>query len=404
MGIVSSVLILGALIFVHELGHFLVAKWCGVGVLEFSIGFGPVLLKIQGGDTTYSLRAIPLGGFVRMAGDDPALVYGEVYTGASTEKDDNVIGGASPIEGGQAELTARQQALIEDESKWFLKKGYFRRCAVVIAGPLANFIFAWVLAFGSFLALGIPTLEDGPVTVGMVQTGFPAERAGLHTGDQILSVDGVVLSSFQDLVKVVESSQGRELSFSVIRKADPKDGVANKVATIPIRPQAGESPELDVLEGRAANKTYRIGISPSMQNVRYEPADISTALSAGGLQVVGMSLQTIRVLRGVVTGLLSPTKTLGGPIEIIKQTSRSVEDGPLAVITIMIMLNITLGIMNLLPIPILDGGHLLLFTIERIKGSPLSMRAQTAAANVGLLAILSLMVFAIGNDLVRNFL
>jgi regulator of sigma E protease len=110
------------------------------------------------------------------------------------------------------------------------------------------------------------------------------------------------------------------------------------------------------------------------------------------------------VLQGVVTGLLSPTKTLGGPIEIIKQTSRSVDDGLMAVITIMIMLNITLGVMNLLPIPVLDGGHLLLFTIERLKGSPLSMRVQAAATNVGLLAILALLVFATGNDLVRNLL
>jgi regulator of sigma E protease len=403
MGIVSAIIILGVLIFVHELGHFLVAKWCGVGVLEFSIGFGPVIFKFQGGDTTYSLRAIPLGGFVRMAGDDPSLVYGEAYSG-TTGEEDQTAGGASPIEGAQEQLTERQQALVADESKWFLKKSYLPRCAVVLAGPLVNFLFAWVLAFGSFVALGIPTLVDGPVTVGMVQTGFPAEQAGLHTGDQILSVDGVGLSSFQDLVKVVEGSQGKELSFAVVRKDDALTGARNKIVTIPIRPQAGESPELDVLEGRAPNKTYRIGISPSLQNVRYEPAGISTAVSAAGVQVVGMSLQTLRVLQGVVTGLLSPTKTLGGPIEIIKQTSRSVDDGLMAVITIMIMLNITLGVMNLLPIPVLDGGHLLLFTIERLKGSPLSMRVQAAATNVGLLAILALLVFATGNDLVRNLL
>ena len=401
MGIISSILILGALIFVHELGHFLVAKWCRVGVLEFSIGFGPVLFRIQGAETSYSLRAIPLGGFVRMAGDDPRLVYGEAYTGV---QDDEKAGGASPIEGSQEELTDAQKALLKDETKWFLKKGYLPRSAIVLAGPVANFLFAWVLAFGAFLAVGLPTLQDGPVTVGMIQSGFPAEQAGLHTGDQILSVDGKELQSFKDLVDAVEHSAGKELSFAVVRKSDVDAGAMYNVVTIPIRPQAGESPELDVLEGRAANKTYRIGISPSFENVKYEPADISTAISAAGAQVVGVSLQTLRVLRGVVTGLLSPTKTLGGPIEIIKQTSASVNDGPMAVVTIMILLNVTLGIMNLLPIPVLDGGHLLLFTVEKIKGAPLSMKFQAVATNIGLLAILSLMIFAIGNDLVRNLL
>jgi regulator of sigma E protease len=369
MGIVTAILVLGVLVFVHELGHFLVAKFFGVGVLEFAVGFGPMLAKWQGGETTYSVRAIPLGGFVRMAGDDPVMVYGESVVGRREE-----VAGASPIEGTQEHLTTSQQALLKDESRWFLKKSYLPRCAIVLAGPFANFLFAWALAFASYSFVGLPTIVDGPVTIGGIQKGLPAEAAGLKSGDKVVSVDG---------------------------KSVPHD---MESLTIAVKPLSDASPELDVLEGREVNQTYRIGITPAVDNVAYKKVGPVAAATAAVDQVVALSMQTLRVLKGLFTGLLSPTKTIGGPIEIIKQTAASAHEGWMSVLGIMIFLNITLGIMNLLPIPVLDGGHLTLFTIEQLRGRPLSMKIQAAATNVGLVILLSLMVFAVGNDLVRALL
>jgi regulator of sigma E protease len=402
MGIVTAILVLGVLVFVHELGHFLVAKFFGVGVLEFAIGFGPILGRWQGSETTYSLRAIPLGGFVRMAGDDPVMVYGESVVGARPE-----ASGASPIEGTQEELSKEQQALLKDESRWFLKKPYLPRVAIVLAGPVANFLFAWVLAFGSYLSVGLPTFVDGPVTIGGIQKGLPAETAGLKSGDRVLSVDGKVVGSFKELVDVVRSSGGKVLEFQIQRpKGEPgkSQQVETETLSFPVQPASDASPELDVLEGKPVHQTYRIGITPGMANVTYTNVGVGVAAAAAANQVIELSRQTLRVLQGLVTGLLSPTKTIGGPIEIIKQTAASANEGWMAVIGIMIFLNVTLGIMNLLPIPVLDGGHLTLFTIEQLRGKPLSMRVQAAVTNVGLVILLSLMVFAIGNDLARALL
>lgn len=395
MGTIAAIIILGVLVFVHELGHFLVAKYFGVGVLEFALGFGPVLTRIQRGETTYTIRAIPLGGFVRMAGDDPRLVEGEVSAGPE-------VAGASPMEGTQEQLTPLQIAMTKDESRWFLKKPYLPRCAIVFAGPLFNFLFAWVLASGMYYTKGLPKIVDGPVTIGSVQAGLPAEIAGLKSGDRVLSVGGKEIKSFKDLVEVVRGSDGKELVFSLERPEGTSDerGVY-KPLSITVNPKAGVA-ELDVLEGRATSTpTYRIGISPALTNVTYEPVGIVGALEAGKNQVVNLSMQTLRVLKALLTGLISPHKTIGGPIEIIKQTAASANEGWLAIISMMIFLNVTLGVMNLLPIPVLDGGHLTLFTVELLRGKPLSLRVQEYASRVGMTVLLCLMIFAIGNDLRR---
>jgi regulator of sigma E protease len=398
MGILISILVLGVLVFVHELGHFLVAKFFGVGVLEFALGFGRPLCRWQGKETTYSIRAIPLGGFVRMAGDDPVAVYGESVVGPRLEVD-----GASPIEGSQEELTESQQRMVQDESRWFLKKSYGPRCAIVLAGPLANFLFAWVLAFGAVLAIGLPVVSDGPVTIGGVFNGSPAEQAGIRKGDKVLAVDGKRIETFKDLMAVVQGSQGNALAFEVERPA--VDGQQNtETVTVQVKPTMDMPSELEIVDGRPSTPTYRVGIQRSLKNVTYEPADVQTALSAASHQVVALSLQNLRGLRALITGRISPTKSIGGPIEIIKQTAASAEEGIMALIGFMIFLNITLGIMNLLPIPILDGGHLTLFTIELLRGRPLTLRSQARIMNVGMLILGALMVFALGNDIYRVLL
>ncbi len=400
MGILISIVVLGVLVFVHELGHFLVAKFFGVGVLEFALGFGRPLCRWQGKETTYSIRAIPLGGFVRMAGDDPVAVYGESVVGPRLE-----VEGASPIEGSQEELTVSQQRMVDDESRWFLKKSYGPRCAIVLAGPLANFLFAWVLAFGAIMAIGLPVVGDGPVTIGGVFDGSPADQAGIRKGDKVLSVDGKRIETFKDLMAIVQGSQGNPLTFEVERPSQeqPQDS-SSEIVTVQVKPTRDVPSELEIVDGRPASPTYRVGIQRSLKNVTYEPADVKTALVAASDQVVALSLQNLRGLRALITGRISPTKSIGGPIEIIKQTAASADEGVMALIGFMIFLNITLGIMNLLPIPILDGGHLTLFTIEALRGRPMTLRSQARIMNVGMLILGALMIFALGNDLYRVLL
>ncbi len=398
MSIVAAIVILGILVTVHELGHFLVAKWCGVGVLEFAVGFGPVLWSKTCGETTYSLRAFPLGGFVRMAGDDPSLVL----EGKAIEAGD--AGGASPIEGTQ-QLSPEQEALLKDESRWFLKKAYLPRCAVVLAGPVFNFLFAWILATGFVFFKGLPDIQDGPVTVETVMRDLPAEKSGIKAGDRVVSVDGQEIPTFEAFVKLVRGSDGRELSVVVDRPKvaegqSAKDATSFDRLTVKVQP-IPDIAEMDVLEGTDPKKTFRIGLTPAAR-ITYTEASFGTAVVAGGTQVVNLSIRTLRVLKALVTGLLSPTKTIGGPIEMIKQTAQSADEGLVAVISMMIFLNVSLGVFNLLPIPVLDGGHLTLFTIEKLKGGPLSLRFQQGVTQVGMALLLALMVFAIGNDLYRH--
>ena len=400
MGIISAILVLGILVFVHELGHFLVAKYFGVGVIEFAVGFGRVLTRFQFGETTYTIRMIPLGGFVRMAGDDPTLVHGQP---GQTEQEllEQAAAGASPIEGGREKLTPLQEAMVKDKTRWFLKKPYGPRAAIVIAGPLFNFLFAWVLAAGMYYTIGLPKIIDGPVTVGGVSPGMPAEVAGLQVGDRILTVNGEQVDTYKELIEIVRGSSGQPLTVSIERPHKEGSEAAGEKVDLVINPKAG-NPELDALEGSSSDKpTYRIGIAPTFKNVEYEDIGLVRALGAGKDQVVGLSLQTLRVLKGLLTGLINPQKAIGGPIEIIKQTAQSANEGWIAVISMMIFLNVTLGVMNLLPVPVLDGGHLVLFTLEFIRGRPLSMRFQEYAMRVGMTLLLLLMVFAIGNDIRR---
>ena len=400
MGIISAILVLGILVFVHELGHFLVAKYFGVGVIEFAVGFGRVLTRFQFGETTYTIRMIPLGGFVRMAGDDPTLVHGQP---GQTEQEllEQAAAGASPIEGGKEKLTPLQEAMVKDKTRWFLKKPYGPRAAIVIAGPLFNFLFAWILASGMYYTIGLPKIIDGPVTVGGVSPGMPAEVAGVQVGDRILTVNGEQVDTYKKLIEIVRGSSGQPLTVSIERPHKERSEAAGEKVDLVINPKAG-NPELDALEGTSSDKpTYRIGIAPTLKNLEYEDIGLVRALGAGKDQVVGLSLQTLRVLKGLLTGLINPQKAIGGPIEIIKQTAQSANEGWVAVISMMIFLNVTLGVMNLLPVPVLDGGHLVLFTLEFLRGRPLSIRFQEYAMRVGMTLLLLLMVFAIGNDIRR---
>ena len=198
MMILISILALGVLVFVHELGHFLFAKWNGVGVVEFAIGFGKPLYQFQSGETTYSLRLIPLGGFVRMVGDDPRALEPK---SDSEDVEEDI---------GYPDI---------DRDRWFLTQGFWAKASIVIAGPLFNVLFAILLSFLSYSVFGRPTLVPEPV-IGGTLPDYPAAEAGLVEGDRIYSVNGTVVDSWQGMAQLIASSGGKELTLEVDRPAD----------------------------------------------------------------------------------------------------------------------------------------------------------------------------------------
>jgi regulator of sigma E protease len=367
LNFVSALLVLAVLIFVHELGHFLVAKWCGVGVVEFAIGFGKRLWSKRIGETLYSIRIIPLGGFVRMVGDDPRF---------STIDESELH-----------ELSPEEREILQDKSRWFLTKSYLQRSSIVLAGPMFNFGFAIVLAVASVAIFGrVDSLKE-PI-IGEVIPGFPADRAGLRTGDVVQSVNGVAVTSWQEMADRIGNSSSANISISLVR-----DG---KVENISVTADS-EDTELAAIEGRAPEKRFKVGIVPA---VKRTDVGFSDAIGDGVLQVYHISFMTLRGLWGMVSGVIS-AKNIGGPILILQQAAQSAQRGAQYVFSYMVLLSVSLAILNLLPIPILDGGHLLFFTIEAIFRTTLSVRVIERAQQLGMFILFALMLFAMFNDIGR---
>jgi regulator of sigma E protease len=373
---ISSLLVLGILIFVHELGHFLLAKMNGVGVLEFAIGFGRTVYSRRIGETKYSLRLIPLGGYVKMVQEDPGL-------SRSAETVQGVI------EGGEG-YDDDDRRLLENRDRWFYTKGFWAKSSIVIAGPAFNFLFAILLTFATISIYGHQVAVETP-TVGELIPGNPAEKAGLKPGDVIHKVDGTEVTTWVEMAQRISQSGGRELTLEIERKIDGDPSRMHLVI-------AGEldNSELAVLEGRA-HKNYKIGIVPEMRRVQaglWERTQISV------FHVYRLSDMTVRGLWGMLTAKIS-AKNIGGPIFIFQEAASNAKKGLERVFGFMIMLSVSLAVLNLLPVPILDGGHLVFFIIEAIKGGPLSVSVQERATQIGMALLLLLMVFAMSNDLGR---
>lgn len=387
--ILISILVLGILIFVHELGHFLLAKWHGVGVVEFAIGFGRPLIQRKYGETVYSIRLIPLGGYVRMVGDDPrALAAGAEATPAQeAERSESAVTGSD---------LQVDPNLLADRSRWFLSKSYWPKFSIVLAGPAFNLIFAVIAAIASFAVFGRDVPLDTPV-IGAVIPAYPAEKGGMKRGDTVKSIDGNVISTWVELAETVAASGGREMTFVVERSAESGAEGKNEVQlSVTGTSDAAELAMLDSSE-EGATPRFKIGIVPA---VKREPVSIGQAVRGGFVHVAYLSQLTVKGLVGMVQGVISP-RHIGGPIFIFKEAAQSAERGSADLIAFMVFLSVSLAILNLLPIPILDGGHLVFFTIEALKGSPVSLRFQERANQVGMALLLLLMVFAMGNDILK---
>lgn len=444
--IVAAVIILGLLILVHEAGHFVVAKRCGVRVLRFSIGYPPKLFGIRRGETEYAIGAVPFGGYVRMLGDE----IGDELSPADIETYLTEIGQDLVTEGSQsktesASLEERlltlarkgeagdgqdasvqgmavvgrelrpEEALLLDEirrrgslaeaikalaesppaaltkrirERAFPSQPLAKRFAIVLAGPFANLLFA-PLALTFVFMYGVPRLL--PV-VGQVKTGLPAAAAGLKPGDVVLSINGQPIKTWEELSAAVKRSDGARLKIEFERH----QGNSSTREVVLLQPtyEAGKSGfgvalhqwVIGVLP-RGDSIVTRVGPISAFEQAIVETAKVTSAL------VVGITK--------IVSGATPVREALGGPIMIAQLAGEEAHAGFANVLLFTVTLSLELGIINLLPVPMLDGGHLAFFVIEGVRGKPLQVRHREIAQQVGLFLLVILMAFAIFNDISR---
>lgn len=420
--------VLGVLVFVHELGHFLAAKRVGIRVLKFQLGFNPTIVSFRRGDTEYSIGALPLGGYVKMAGENPD----EARSGRSDE---------------------------------FLSKTKWERFQVLIMGPVMNLLLAVVLlAIVLYRGAEVPAFEDQPPVVGAVGAESPAEKADIRPGDHIIAVNGRPVTTWEDFFIAVGTKPNREITISLIR-----DGaeVTRKVTPLPARESRFEIGEIGVLPNvhpriRAVNRgeaADRAGLEPGdvvlavngepitfssqlkraiekhadepitlsilrdgvEQKVRATPArqgsigllgiqiaDETKSIQPGPIQAIGMSIQRNVQNAGLIfmtvwdllTGQTSP-KQLMGPVAIAQLSGESAQLGWVALFSLMASISLNLGLLNLLPIPVLDGGHIFIMALEGVARRDFSMRMKEKMLLAGFVVLMMLMVTVIYNDLTR---
>ena len=356
------VMVLAVVIFVHEMGHFLVGRWCGVGVKAFSIGFGPEILGwYDKHGTRWKLSIIPLGGYVKFAGD----------ANASSSPDADELSRLSE----------------EERAVSFHHKSVGKRAAIVAAGPVFNFIFAIAIFAGIAYFNGKTVLEP---RVGAVVEGSAAERAGFAPGDLIMSVNGREIVGFSDLQRLVSSSSGDNLQIVVER-----DGALETLVATPVRTET-ETPfgrqrvgllGLQALNDEGAIRQIEFGLVESH--------------GEGVSETYFVIERTVDYLKKLVTGRESADQ-LTGPIRIAKVSGEvATFGGMLGLISLAGLLSVSIGFINLFPIPMLDGGHLMFYAIEAARGRPLSDQAQEIGFRIGLALVLMLMLFVTWNDIVN---
>ncbi|MBI2353611.1 MAG: RIP metalloprotease RseP [Deltaproteobacteria bacterium] len=375
MMVIYAIIVLGVLIFVHELGHFLLAKLLGVRVEKFSLGFGPKLAGYRIGETEYLISAFPLGGYVKMFGEGGFIEGGERHHPPGEEKS-----GAEtqPVEAPR-ELTEEEQA------HSFYHKPPLARIAIVMAGPVFNLIFAWLI-FVVLCMIGVPSVTT---KIGEVLKDKPAARAGIEKGDAIVSINGKRISHWDEIAKMIAASKGRPVDLTV--KRDSRE------IPFTITPEPRVSKNIFGED----TKGFAIGVASAGEIVteRYNPFQA----------VIQGSIQTWKVIDITVMSLVKmvqrvvPMDSIGGPIMIAKMAGEQASAGGSSFLAFMALLSVNLGILNLLPVPVLDGGHLFFYFWELIFRRPVSQKTREYAQQIGLMLLLGLMLLAFYNDIVRYF-
>jgi len=360
--IIPFLFVLSLVVFFHELGHFLVARWCGVRVLVFSIGFGPEIVGFNDRHgTRWKISAIPLGGFVKFFGDENAASVPD---------------------------SARLAVMDADErAHSFMFQPVAKRAAIVIAGPLANFLLAIVIFAGVFMLYGKQTMS---ARVDSVQADSAAAEAGFKAGDVVVAINGRPIENFTEMQRIVGSSAGEMLAVTVDR--DGSQLVLNaKPALKEVKDNFGNVQRVGIL-----------GISRSMapEDLKLHPVAPPQAVVLAVQETWSVIERTLGYIGGVIAGREAANQ-LGGPIRIAQMSGQVASFGFVPLIQLAAVLSVSIGLLNLFPIPLLDGGHLLFYLIEGVRGRPLSERAQEVGFRIGLAIVLMLMIFATFNDIVH---
>ena len=361
--IIPFLFVLTIVVFFHELGHFLVARWAGVKVLTFSLGFGPELAGFNDRHgTRWKISAIPLGGYVKFFGDES-----EASTPASAET--------------LAGMTA------EERAGSFHHKNVGPRAAIVAAGPIANFILAIVIFTCLFTFFGKPSTT---ARVDKIEAGSAAASAGFQVGDVVTAIDGKVIGSFSDMQRIVSIHAGDKLNFT-IKRGDSSLQLQGTPEMREVKDSFGNVHRLGVL---GITRATAAGDSVT------ERVDPATALWLGVKETWFVIDRTLAYIGGVFTGREAADQ-VGGPLRIAQISGQVATIGLTALIHLAAVLSISIGLLNLFPVPLLDGGHLLFYAVEAIRGRPLSERAQEMGFRIGLGLVLMLMVFATYNDILH---
>jgi regulator of sigma E protease len=359
---VPFLFVLTIVVFFHELGHFLIARWAGVKVLTFSLGFGPELVGFNDRHgTRWKISAVPLGGYVKFFGDD---------TEASTPS---------------AEALANMTE--EERAGSFHHKKVGPRAAIVAAGPIANFLLAIVIFTGLFTFFGKPITS---ARVDKVEANSAAAAAGFEVGDIVTAIDGTKIESFSDMQRIVGTQAGEKLTFTVKRG----DTTVQLLGT----------PQLREVKDPFGN-THKLGVlgitrQTAAGDVVTERVDPATALTLAVKETWFVVDRTLAYIGGVFTGREAADQ-VGGPLRIAQISGQVATIGMAALIHLAAVLSISIGLLNLFPVPLLDGGHLLFYAVEAVRGRPLSERAQEMGFRIGLGLVLMLMVFATYNDILH---
>jgi regulator of sigma E protease len=350
--------VLTVLVFVHELGHYLIARRNGVRIEVFSIGFGPELFGwYDRAGTRWKFSALPLGGYVKMFGD------------------------ADPTSG--LPLINMSQLTEADREVSFHGKSVGQRAAIVAGGPLSNFAFAIVVLALLFMTYGQPFT---PAEVGQVQEGSAAEQGGMRVGDVIVAIDGRPIERFEDIQQIVRLNPGVAMAMTVRRDSQP--------VNLTVTPRRIE--QTDRFGDRHEIGLLGIGHS-GVEYVRRDPA---SAIGRAFGETWHLCTATVQAVWQIIIGTRASDE-LGGPLRIAQMSGEVAQSGIVPLLWFMAVLSINLGLINLFPVPVLDGGHLLFYAAEAIRGRPLGQRAQEYGFRIGLALVLTLMVFATWNDLVH---
>jgi len=345
----ATIFVLGILIFFHELGHFLIAKRSGIRVERFSLGFPPKLIGKKVGDTEYCISWIPLGGYVKMAGEEP------------------------------------DEKMLKGEPWEFMSKPVGVRALVVMAGPVMNLLLAVFIFWGIIFFMGKQKIHEESTKVGLVAAGGPADKAGIKPGDEIISINGIKVTSFREMARIIYQQVEKPIEVKWIREGKEytaqittfKDRVLN---------EKGELQEVG-----------KIGIGPTYTTVK---VGFLRSLVEGMGTVIFILSESIKFIWGLITGAAS-IKLLGGPLFIAQTAGETAKSGFVNLLSFMALLSVNLSLINLLPIPVLDGGHLLFLGIEKIKGSPLSLKQRATMQQIGLAFLILLIILVTYNDFLR---